>query len=256
MTTRTDAPTGAPIWVDIQTTDAAGARSFYGQIFGWEAEEPDERFGGYFTFLKGSSPVAGCSGCEPDSPMANLWMTYLASPDAHATVDTARRKGAEVLVPAMDVAELGTMAVVGDAAGAMVGVWQPKEHRGFLRYNEDGTPGWFDLETRSYAANVQFYRDVFKWTTSVLSDTDECRYTTFTVGDEQLAGIMDAEAHLPADAPISWTVVYRVDDADKSVALIEELGGTVGRPAHDSPYGRLATVADPSGARFALISAT
>ena len=38
------------------------------------------------------------------------------------------------------------------------------------------------------------------------------------------------------------------------VALVEENGGTVVRGAEDTPYGRLAAVADPIGAGFNLSS--
>ena len=42
-----------------------------------------------------------------------------------------------------------------------------------------------------------FYRDVFGWTTEVASDSPEFRYTTLDVGDEQLAGVMDASGVPP-----------------------------------------------------------
>jgi predicted enzyme related to lactoylglutathione lyase len=39
---------------------------------------------------------------------------------------------------------------------------------------------------------------------------------------------------------------------DASVAHVESLGGAVIAPAEDTPYGRIATVADPMGAQFRL----
>jgi predicted enzyme related to lactoylglutathione lyase len=74
------------------------------------------------------------------------------------------------------------------------------------------------------------------------------------VGDEQLAGIMDGGGYLAPHALTSWTVVFYVEDTDATLDQVLELGGGVRRPAHDSPYGRLATVEDPMGAKFALIS--
>ena len=44
------------------------------------------------------------------------------------------------------------------------------------------------------------------------------------------------------------------DDVDKTVALVTENGGKVVRDAEDTPYGRLAAVADPTGAGFNLSS--
>jgi hypothetical protein len=48
-------------------------------------------------------------------------------------------------------------------------------------------------------------------------------------------------------------VYFRTDDADASIARARELGGSVIQPAEDTPYGRLATLADPTGAAFKLI---
>jgi predicted enzyme related to lactoylglutathione lyase len=154
----------------------------------------------------------------------------------------------------MDVGDLGTMAVVTDPGGSVIGMWEPKIHRGFGRYGEPGTPGWFDMQTRDYECCVSFYRDVFTWTTNNLSDTPEFRYTTLKVGDEELAGIMDAAMFLPEGVPAHWTIVFAVDDTDASLAQIVSLGGTVVVAAADSPYGRLATVSDPTGSTFALVS--
>jgi hypothetical protein len=48
-------------------------------------------------------------------------------------------------------------------------------------------------------------------------------------------------------------VYFGVDDTDTAVAKAVELGGTIVDDAEDTPYGRLATIADPTGARFTLV---
>jgi len=73
-----------------------------------------------------------------------------------------------------------------------------------------------------------------------------------TVGDEQLAGVMDATSMLPEGVPDHWIVFFWVEDADATVDKIKKLGGSVVRDAEDTPYGRLAAVADPNGAMFNL----
>ena len=45
-----------------------------------------------------------------------------------------------------------------------------------------------------------------------------------------------------------------MSDADAAIARIEELGGDVVQPAEDTPYGRLATVADPTGTQFRIVA--
>jgi uncharacterized protein len=252
MPTRETAPIGAPCWVDLMTSDPDGSRAFYGELFGWTAEEPNQEFGGYFNFSKDGILVAGGMNSEPDSPITDVWSVYLATDDARKTVETAAADGAQVIVPAMDVGDLGTMAVLLDPGGASIGLWQPGSHKGFGMFSEPGTPGWFELFTRDYDAAVAFYRDVFHWDTQTVGDTPEFRYTTLGGGEEALAGIMDAGAFLPEGVPAHWSIYFATADVDASLAKVAELGGSVVAPAEDTPYGRLATAVDPNGAQFKL----
>ena len=61
-------------------------------------------------------------------------------------------------------------------------------------------------------------------------------------------------AILPEGVPSHWRVYFGVDDTDVAVAKVCELGGAVIDPAEDSPFGRVAGVADPLGARFQIAS--
>ena len=53
--------------------------------------------------------------------------------------------------------------------------------------------------------------------------------------------------------PNHWLVYYAVDDADVSVAKVQELGGTLVVGPMDIEPGRFAVVTDPQGATFAVI---
>jgi predicted enzyme related to lactoylglutathione lyase len=82
----------------------------------------------------------------------------------------------------------------------------------------------------------------------------EFRYTTLGEGDAALAGIMDATGYLPDGVPSSWQIYFGVDDADAALAKIVELGGSVLQPAEDTPYGRMAQAADPTGTVFKIVA--
>ena len=253
MPKRDSAPVGAPCWIDLFTSDPDRARAFYGELFGWTSEEAEED-GGYVNFFKDGLGVAGCMRNDGQSGAPDGWSVYLATEDAKATVDAAQAHGGQVIVPAMDVMDLGTMAVVTDAGGAAIGAWQPGVHQGFAVHAEPGAPGWFELHTRDYDATVEFYREVFAWDAHVMSDTPEFRYTTLGEGDGQLAGIMDASAFLPEGVPALWSIYFGVEDTDAALARIADLGGATVQPAEDTPYGRLAQAADPTGALFKLVA--
>jgi predicted enzyme related to lactoylglutathione lyase len=149
--------------------------------------------------------------------------------------------------------ELGSMAVLLDPTSAGIGAWQPGLHKGFGIVGEVGAPSWFELHARNYAAAVKFYEDVFHWETHAVSDVPELRYTTLGESETAAAGIMDASGFLPEGMPSMWAVYFGTEDADASLARAVELGGTVVMTAEDTPYGRLASATDSTGALFRLI---
>lgn len=256
MPRRDDAPLGAPCWIDLMTSDPDRSRAFYGDLFGWASESAGDEYGGYVNFSLGDDRIAGCMQAQEDlaEDMPDVWSVYLATADAAAAVRAAAAHGGAVYLEPHVVGRLGTMAMVGDPGGATVGIWQPAAHRGFQVVDEPGTPAWFQCVTRDYDATVAFYQDVFGWTTRDMEGAPEFRYTTLVVDDEQLAGIHDVTDFLPPEVPPHWEVCFRVEDTDAALVRVEQLGGSVVSGPDDSPYGRLATVLDPTGAAFTVVS--
>jgi uncharacterized protein len=254
MPHRDTAPVGAPCWADLWTSEVEGSRRFYSDIFGWEAQAPNPEFGGYFMFTRDGTPVAGGMGDMGDQRANDTWNVLLATDDIARTVKAAEAEGGQVLGPPTPVADLGTLAVLSDPTGARVGAWQPGTFPGFTVLNEPGAPSWFELLTRDYDGAIGFYRSAFGWETAVVSDTDEFRYTVMRdpAGEGELAGIMDASTFLAQGTSSYWGIFWEVDDVDAAVAKIKALHGSVTSGPEDTPYGRLATVADPSGAQFKL----
>jgi predicted enzyme related to lactoylglutathione lyase len=248
-----DLTPGAPCWIDLMTSDPEQAKNFYTELFGWTYETGDEeKYGGYIMAFKNGLPVAGMMKNEAESGYPDVWTTYLRTEDINAAAEAAAGNGGQVFMPPMEVPEQGNMAMLGDAGGAAVGAWQFGGHTGFQIYHEPGSPYWHELFARNYPATVEFYQNVFGWDTSVMSDTPEFRYTTLGAGDQAQAGIMDASAFLPEGAPAHWRIYFGVEDADAAIAKALGLGAQVITPAEDTPFGRIATLADPTGAMFLI----
>jgi predicted enzyme related to lactoylglutathione lyase len=253
MPKRDTSAVGAPCWIELSTSDQPGAMAFYGQLFGWQSTEPNEEFGGYANFTKDGELVAGCMRRMPEMQGPDVWGVYLSTTDAEALTKEVEAHGGGVIAGPMAVGDLGTMAVFTDPGGAVIGAWQPGTHLGIGVLDEPGQPTWFELHTRAYDTVVPFYRDVFGWSTQVEGDAPDFRYTTAVgAGGAQYAGVMDASAFLPSEVPSHWAAYIAVDDVDATLARATELGGSVVEPAVDTPYGRLATLADPTGARIKL----
>jgi uncharacterized protein len=245
---RQGAPLGAPCWIDLSTSDVDRAKDFYGNVFGWTFEDAGPEYGGYVNASKGGHYVAGLIHNDPQWNSPDIWSTYFHTSDIKATMAAAVAAGAVNYVEAMEVKDKGWMGVQTDPTGAVYGLWQPMGHGGFNVVNEAGAPTYFQLTTRDYGKALDFYREVFGWQIETVSDTDEFRYSTANFDGEALLGVM-AE-----DVPPNWFFFLGADDVDKTVQLIVDNGGSVIRAAEDTPYGRLAAVADPTGAGFNLSS--
>ena len=259
MPVREIAPQGAPIWIDLATSDVERARQFYAAVFDWSFEAAGPEYGGYLNASVHGRPVAGLMPNDPQWNAPDGWTTYLHTADIEATIAEATAAGAFACtesVEPMEIKDKGWMGLLSDPTDAFFGLWQPAGHRGFEVVGEPGAPVYFQLTSRDYAAALEFYRKVFGWQTDTVSDTAEFRYSTAIFDGEALLGVMDGSAFLPAGAPSNWNFFLGADDVDKTVALVVDNGGSVIRGAEDTPYGRLAAVADPTGAAFNLSSLT
>lgn len=255
MPVRNSAPVGAPIWIDLASSDVERSQAFYAEVFGWTFESAGPEFGGYVTASKDGRPTAGLMPNDPQWNSPDGWTTYFHTTDAKATLDAAIALGATTCgAPVMEIQDKGWMGMLSDPSGAFVGLWQPGGHRGFEIVNEHGAPVYFQWTGRDYAGTQRFYRELFGWRVDTVSDTDEFRYSTASFDGEALLGLMDGSAFLPAEQPSNWNFFLGADDVDKTVQLVLDNGGSVIRDAEDTPYGRLAAVADCTGAVFNLSS--
>ena len=246
-------PTGAPCWVDLFTTDPDKSVAFYSELLGWSHEDAGEDFGHYINFSLGDARVAGAMRNDGSSGQPDAWSTYLLVEDAEKALETAEAEGGQIVMGPMEIGEIGVMGMVIDPTGAAIGIWQAKEHPGFGVLAEPGAPGWFELHTKAFPKAIAFYRNVFGWDVTDVSDSDEFRYSTLGKDDQARAGVMDARGYLPEGAPSFWTVYFAVADVDASVAKAVQLGATVVDEATDTPYGRLVGLTDVTGAYVKLM---
>ena len=245
-------PVGAPCWMDLVTSDPDKTVPFYEALFGWKSQETAPEMQGYRYFQKDGRAVGGCMLNQAEWGTPDGWNIFLRTDDVRATASAAREHGGKVLMEPMDVGQNGSFVVVEDAGGAAISAWQAGTEKGFGALREEGAPVHFELHTRDYDKAVRFYQDVFGWEPHVLMDLPEFRYPTFSDEEDPKAGIMDASAFLPEGVAPYWSVYISVPDVDASLAKAVELGGTIIAAAESTPYGRLATLGDPTGAVFKL----
>jgi predicted enzyme related to lactoylglutathione lyase len=245
-------PDGTPCWVDVSVPDLDAARLFYEELFGWNMQGGEPEYGGYLNCAKNGRLAAGIGPkMRPEAPTA--WTTHFACSDVDAGAERVRAAGGQVLLEPMDVMELGRMAICADPSGAAFGLWKPGTHTGVGVVNEPASLIWTEQMSQSSEPNLAFYTAVFGWEFNDMSG-DGFRYSTFVSDGRDIGGVGEYAADDLQLAP-QWWVYLAVDDTDDAVDRLVRLGGSVLRPPADTPYGRMATVADNQGATFSLMAA-
>jgi len=111
-----------------------------------------------------------------------------------------------------------------------------------------GRPSWLQHSSRDPAAARKFYETVLGWTVNEIPMKDGSSYAAIVVGDNLVGGF----SPMPADG--GWLAYITVDDVDTRVEKAKTAGATVISEAKTTPgVGRMATIADPFGARMAFI---
>ena len=117
-----------------------------------------------------------------------------------------------------------------------------------------GTFSWVDLATTDAAAARRFYTRTFGWETDDTDAGDGSVYSMCRIGSDAVCAFYEMSEELRATgASPSWTSYVTVERADAAAARAAELGGSVISKAFDVlDAGRMAVVADPQGAVFAV----
>jgi predicted enzyme related to lactoylglutathione lyase len=243
---------GTPCWVELMTSDVAGARLFYEELFGWHLEETGPESGGYLLLSLDGRRFGGITTPMGDMEHPPVWNTYLASADVTETARKVTEAGGTVVVGPMDVMQQGAMLVAQDPTGGAICFWQAGHNTGMQVANEPNTPTWNELLTRDYRRAQEFFSALFGYTYDEVGN-DDFQYSAFQVDGRGVGGMGSMPPGVPDRVPAHWRVYFEVEDPDEMVDRVVKLGGTVINPPEDTPFGRMARVADPQGAPFSVI---
>ena len=247
-------------WADLSTTDAAGAKQFYGNLFGWGYDDQSAGPGMTYTMClcEGETAAALFPQREAEKQMGlpAHWTCYFTVSDVDAKAEQVLKLGGTLIAAPFDVFSAGRMCALADPSGAFCALWQPKDHIGAKLVGEHGTIGWTELWTRDPPAAERFHRELHGFDVSSMP-TPLGPYTIFSVGEKPAAGLFPMPKEVPAEVPSHWVVYFNVYDIEATLAKATGGGGTVTSPITPVPsVGRYATLRDPQGAVFAVIEPT
>lgn len=242
-------PHGTVSWVECNSTDAATAKQFYSELLGWEIEDnPMSDTMMYTRFTQDGRYTAGLAPAQPNADGTTYpshWMTYIAVDDADALADKVTELGGTVIFGPMDAFNYGRMLMIQDPTGAMVGLWQAKEHIGAGVVNKPGAMVWNELMTRDVEAAKAFYAGLLGWTYELDEASD---YLMIVNGKRYNGGILPMGDEY-GDMPAHWNVYFNVANVQATFDKAKSMGATLAEDKiHDAgAAGTFIIATEPSG---------
>jgi uncharacterized protein len=117
-------PTGYFFWNELHTPDPATALAFYEKTVGFTHETMKSRAGDYHVISRGGVGRGGITG-HLAAGAAPHWLPYVHVDDVDASAGRAQRLGGQVVLPPMDIPDIGRSTVVRDVVGAVLALTKP-----------------------------------------------------------------------------------------------------------------------------------
>lgn len=249
-------PHGSFIWYELLTSDLDAAADFYGDLIGWTAADSGQPDMDYRIFSADGVGVAGLMKLPDGAAQAGMrpgWLGYIGVDDVDAAVADITGAGGSVHMPAMDIANVGRIAMVADPQGVLFYVMRgasPEASTAFAQ--QSGHCAWNELSTSDQAGALAFYTGRFGWRKGDVMPMGEMGdYQFIDHGGGMIGAIMTRPAEGP---PPGWRFYFQVPDIDVATATLKRGGGIVHAGPMEIPGGEFAVVAsDPQGAGFGLV---
>ncbi|GAA1565948.1 VOC family protein [Kribbella sancticallisti] len=243
-------PPGTPNWVDLAADDTAAAARFYADLFGWDCQHQGSR--DYWVCKLDGENVGGIGPKQPGTEhLPSRWTTYLATDHLDRTLDAVKAQQGQELVEPREVALHGRMAIAADPNGAIFGLWQAAENLGTDRNTHPGTLVWSEALSEDYETSRAFYISVFGYRAEEIGG--DTRYAALYAADRPVAGTGQLHPDFPAGTPPHWLPYFATGSTDGTVSQVTGAGGELVSNPLETDFGRMAVLADPEGARFAVI---
>jgi len=118
------------VHVELETTDVAKAKTFYGKLFDWKLEDVQMGDGMTYTMIGVGDGTGGGMMKNPMPNPQSMWLSYVLVDDIRAATQKARELGATVCKDVTEVMGMGWLSIFIDPTGAMLGLWQPARKQG------------------------------------------------------------------------------------------------------------------------------
>ena len=117
------------VHVELNTTNVATAKKFYGKLFDWKMEDIENSAAGDYTMIDVGKGTGGGLMKNPIPNCPSFWLSYVLVKDIDAATRKAKKLGAKVMKDVTEVMGMGWLSIIEDPTGAALGLWEPKKKR-------------------------------------------------------------------------------------------------------------------------------
>ncbi len=114
------------VFVELNTTDVAKAKTFYGNLFSWKLEDV-EMGPETYTMIKPGAGTGGGIMRHPVPGASSAWLAYVEVDDIAAATKKAKSLGATIMKDVTEVMGMGWLSILIDPTGAALGLWKQKK---------------------------------------------------------------------------------------------------------------------------------
>jgi len=248
------------VWYELMTSDTAGAKAFYADVFGWNIQDSGLPDMAYVILSAGSDLVSGMMALPEDALALGArpgWLGYIGVEDVDACASQIGAMGGTVHRTPQDIQNVGRFAVVADPHGAAFVLFRPQEATGKAgvssSFGQAGHVGWHELHAGNGPEAFDFYSTLFGWKRSEALDMGPMgTYQMFETRGAAIGAMMTKTAEVPMPF---WLFYFNVEELDAATARVTRAGGQVIMGPHQVPGGSwIAHCLDPQGAIFALVA--
>ena len=113
------------VHVELNTTDVAKAKAFYGKLFDWKLEDMPMPDGSTYTMIGVGEGTGGGILKHPMPGAPSMWLAYVQVDDIRAATDKAKSLGAKIAKDVTEIPNVGSFSVITDPTGATFALWKP-----------------------------------------------------------------------------------------------------------------------------------
>ncbi len=235
---------GKIVWHDLVTTDAAAAKEFYGQLFGWSFKQNEN----YIEIFHDGKKIGGIVSLQAkgDKKFLASWVPSISVPDVDSAVDFVKSKGGSIVNGPVNMPGRGRGALIKDPMGAYLVVLHalhgdPADSRATI-----GEWLWNEMWTDYRETATWFYKRLGQYDSVIRGPG----YSILISEGKWRAGVREVKQKAYSGR---WVPVVRVENPSSMLEKVKKLGGIVLlKPGQGSAGSDAALIADNTGALLIL----